>query len=224
MLGYDKVFMPPYLNKCCIQTVSQAPTSINVEKVILLEKSSNLNYVHKAVQYEWSFSSWMLPSSSWPVHPEVSGPGGSYSWGVSQLAKHACIWYFNRANGKNSAVLVPSSHGGERRTEGKTVSKEVVVACVYYSHFLIWCILGKGSVLQHTGSRYRQAWPALLTLWAEYQCVGVPKNHRTHTSRSPWALRAALQSRDESDELFQVRLPCIFQQLGLSVTSKAMEW
>ena len=80
----------------------------------------------------------------------------------------------------------------------------------------------EGSVLQHTRSRDGQARPTLLTLWAEYQCIGVLKNHKTHTSGSPWALRVALQAGDESDELYQVWLACTCQQLGFSVTSKAM--
>ena len=64
MLGYDGVFVPPYLNKCCVQIVSQTPSVIRVEKVSLLGKSSNLNYVPKVGQCDWSFSSWMSPSCS----------------------------------------------------------------------------------------------------------------------------------------------------------------
>lgn len=85
------------------------------------------------------------PLVPWPlVQPKVNDPGGSSSWGVSQLAKHACVWHFNGTNGQNSAALVPSSHGGEPRTEGEMGTKVGFIACVYHSCFLTGCILGKG--------------------------------------------------------------------------------
>jgi len=76
----------------------------------------------------------------WPVvQPEGNEPGASCSWGVFQLAKHACIWYFNRTNGQNSAALVPFCRGGEPRTEEEMGPKAVLIAHVYHPRSLTQC-------------------------------------------------------------------------------------
>lgn len=145
---------------------------------------------------------------------------------VSQLAEHVWVGYFNGTNGQNSAVLSPTSHDGEPRTEGGMGSKSVSITRVYHSHsitswgcdilgilLLSWCIiLGKSLSCNSGGDR--QACPTLLTLWADSQHVGVFKNYEIHTPR-PTALRVSLQAGDKSDDLSQVRLGCTLQGFRL---------